>query len=321
MIWVDASNDIGYGHASRCSAIFNTLCTKFEIEIASRYKETFNFFKKKCHFHQLPNSLELAQKQFLNLLNKSSPNIVITDFKYNFPPIFFQNIKKTSNTLVCIENISSGMIYADMVLFPALHFENEIMPEDFSSKAIKQKVFHGADWVILRDDVLSQEKNQNPDKNIVVTTGGSDPHQIFFKLWPIFEKLNIKCTFLAGESFQKYNTLPKDNINQKILPFSIPALNNSSIVISTFGVTVLESLFLNKVVFGISHNKQDAKSSKKMEATYSNYFDLGFFADLTEENFKRVLLILQKPQINNPKALIDGMGRERLLDWLLKGVS
>lgn len=319
IFWVDASHEIGFGHASRCISICETMSSFFEIIVVSRYELTFQFFQK-FQNHKLSSNLIDAQKEFLTILKRTPPKVIVTDFTYNLKINFFRDIKQTSNLLICIGNISPGIIYADMVLFPALHYEDSILPETINKDSIRDKIFHGKDWVILNDEVLKISNSNYQNSGIVVATGGTDPYNIFYKLWEIFDELEVECNFLVGEGFRRRNKIPANTSKINTYPFSIKQLNNSKLIVSAFGQTILEGLYLKKNIIGIPHNQSDTISSKNLEKNIPQYFDAGYYADLNIKKMNNLLTqSMQSPILNN-NSIIDGKGRQRFTDWILENL-
>ena len=315
-IWVDFSEEIGLGHVSRCASLADVLSNYYEIKIVSRNSETSNFFKG-YEFIKIPNEINLASNSFVEILKDNNAYLAITDVKYKLNEDFFYNIKNNSKKYICIENISPGVFYADMLLFPALHFNPDIFKKTFHKDIDHSKIFHGEDWVIIRKEVedyrISESKNNG---DIVITTGGTDPNGIFFILWEIFKKIDVKAYFLIGENFKYRDKLPKGYKKLVVESFNLKRITDSSVVISSFGVSIVECLYLNKKVLGITHHQEDDILSENLSSKISSYFHIGNYREINFKDIKNQLLLAKNYDASQIQNLIDGKGKKRILDWV-----
>ena len=204
-----------------------------------------------------------------------------------------------------------------MLLFPALHFNPDIFKKTFHKDIDHSKIFHGEDWVIIRKEVedyrISESKNNG---DIVITTGGTDPNGIFFILWEIFKKIDVKAYFLIGENFKYRDKLPKGYKKLVVESFNLKRITDSSVVISSFGVSIVECLYLNKKVLGITHHQEDDILSENLSSKISSYFHIGNYREINFKDIKNQLLLAKNYDASQIQNLIDGKGKKRILDWV-----
>ena len=320
IIRVDASSEIGYGHLMRCLALGEKLRSSFDILFLVRHKNTATKIRKQ-EFRVYEIASDVDDESVIISLSSKYPNAVwIIDIKKQFSKGFLPELKRHANLLLLIENLSYDMEVADGVLFPAAHLDEKIL-DPWLDKKHRYRVLSGWDWIILREEFLNI-RSTSKDFPIVVTTGGSDPDGVLFKLWDLLKDQKIQAIFLVGESFSFTDCLPNEDQYLKVEDYNIEYLAKAQTIISTFGSSITECLYLKKPVISVAHSMENAYGSSLLSRRSPACFDLGYFKDLDQERLIKAINTYQEPseEIMNwlNKSPIDGKGAERVKQWLIE---
>ena len=318
LIRLDASASVGYGHLMRCLALGEELRKTYELVFIIREDKSAELIENQGYqVKQIAHDAD-EEAALLLLARKFPDSIWIIDVKTQYTEGFLPELKKSSCILLLIENLSHNMDAADSVLFPAAHLDERIL-DPWLAKDQRHRVLSGWDWILLRDEIL----NVSPSKqtlSLAITTGGSDPNGVFFKIWELLKGTGIHATFLIGNSFAHRDRLPQADENLKIVDYEIEYVASAQYVISTFGVSVAECLFLGKPVISIAHSHENAEGSAILSERTPACIDLGYYEDLKQEN---LLKAIEKCQSSSQeivswldKGPIDGKGARRVADWI-----
>ena len=318
IIRVDASNEIGYGHLIRCLALGETLRKSFDILYVVRHSDSVNKIRQRgFRVHKIASNVD--DEIFLISLAAEFPKAIwIIDIKKQFSKGFLPELKRQSNLLLLIDNLSYDMKAADGILFPAAHLDEKIL-DPWLDKDERYRVLTGWDWIILRDELLNVGSITR-DFPLVVTTGGSDPEGVFFRLWDLLKDQKIHAIFLAGESFSFRKNLPNDDEYLKVKDYDIKYIAGACSVISTFGSSITECLYLKKPVLSVAHSIENAYGSSVLSKRTPACFDLGYFKNLDREALINAINTYQEPSkeiidwLN--ESQMDGKGVERVEQWL-----
>ena len=222
-----------------------------------------------------------------------------------------------------MENLSRGASVASGILFPAAHLDPKILRLDtVLEKSIRPDILEGWDWILIRESLKTNKNlSMSQKSSVVVTTGGSDPHGVAIKLWNLFLENKIRGRFLIGENFSFPDWHFKSSKIVDKAPYNEKDLKSSDIVISTFGVSVYESLYLGKVLLSIGHSRENAIGSEILASRSEAVLDLGYYEDLTAASLMESIRKARKLcQERVTESRIDGAGAMRVVSWLCADV-
>jgi len=318
LIRLDVSNEIGYGHLMRCLALGEVLRKSFDILYLVRKNDSVNeVFQRGFRVREIASDVD-EESLLISLTSEFPKAIWIIDIKKHFSKDFLPKLKRESKLLLLIENLSLDMKAADAILFPAAHLDKKIL-DPWLDKEERYRVLTGWDWILLRDEVLNI-KVITRDFPLVVTTGGSDPAGVFFKLWNLLKDQKIHAIFLVGKSFSFREYLPNDDEYLKVKNYDITYIARACCVISTFGVSITECLYLKKPVLSVAHSIENERGSSVLSKRTPACLNLGYFKNLDRETLVEAINTYQEPvkEITDwlNEGPIDGNGVKRLAQWI-----
>jgi len=317
-IRLDATSSLGFGHLKRCLALCEELQSNFEVIFVVRENESKREVEK-YNFEVIQLIGNANEEDFLLYLASKNPDgIWIIDTKKQLHENFLPSLKENCDVLLLIENISKNMQYADGILFPAAHLDYDILNPWLPNEK-RDKVLTGWDWILLRNEI-TRASVSNVKFPLVITTGGSDPRGVFFKIWDLLKGTNIPATFLIGTSFANRDKLPVADDFMDIAEFDIKYIASAGTVISTFGTSVAECLFLKKPVISLGHSYENAIGSKILSSRTPACINLGYFEDVTRELLLNEINRLKQPNEDIKswfgQNIIDGKGVDRVVSWI-----
>lgn len=320
IIRVDASNEIGYGHLMRCLALGEELRKSFDILYVVRHAGSINKIRQHgFRGYKIPFDVD-DEVAMISLTSKFPIAIWIIDIKKQFSKGFLPELKRHANLLLLIENLSHDLEAADGVLFPAAHLDEKIL-DPWLDKKDRYRVLSGWDWIILRDELLNIAPITR-DFPLVVTTGGSDPEGVFFRLWDLLKDQKVHAIFLVGESFSFRDKLPNQDEYLKVKDYDVNYIARACSVISTFGSSITECLYLKKPVISVAHSIENAHGSSVLSRKSPACLDLGYFKSLDREALIHAINTCQEPSKEITDWLhespIDGKGAKRVKQWLME---
>ena len=193
--------------------------------------------------------------------------IVIFDIKEKIESLLLNRLSAFAKIVIFHDfNISAKL--ADLIIYPIMHLTKLDHKKIRELKTKNNKIIFGKNYIILNKNILN-EKNKTKQtkkikKQISILTGGFDPYNYENKILKILLKnkinLKYKLIFLRGSKSISSNLNSKPNIYYK--KFNFNDLHQSKLIISTFGVTTYEMLYLKKNIINICYNTKSKKEHK-----------------------------------------------------------
>jgi len=331
---VDASSDIGIGHLMRCLALSEELIKRGHIcyfLTKINDDELIDIMKKNNISHQkvkIAATLEEDLDFLINFSNEKDINWVITDH-YDLTTQYIQRIKQNNLKVLSIDDTALIHYYSDIVL-------NQNIGSDklnFSAEGYT-KFLLGPKYAIIRNELLKNEQRTERDtvKKILIMLGGTDKDNFTLKILESLKSFikNLEFKVVIGPLNPFYNDIKKyikeESLKIKLIksPENIADLYlDSDIAISAGGTTCYELAYFGipNIIITIADNQVNiARELDKQKVSVY----LGKKEEVKAKQLKNKFneLVnnhsLQKNISQNGKKMVDGNGKERIVDFMEK---
>ena len=271
-IYCDANKSIGFGHITRCIALY----------------KYFNL----CNLKTSIFGLSIEANNFLgdNAYENKNAEIFILDINYLIHDEFLFYLKKKSNKIITLDWFGKEVPHINIVVFP--HFEVKAL----------NKNFIGFDYIIIRDEILKTNNNKTNKDTALVCIGGGDILSQSEAAAEILIKKGYEVKIIKGPTSKVsknnlYETLYKPKHFSKILACS-------DLIVTNGGGTMFESIYLKKNTISIPQTE--------FEMNVANYaFNNRSIMGIGLESLKSLNSSLLNNDITH-SDFIDGNGVKRI---------
>lgn len=316
VIRVEASQSIGFGHMVRSFTLASELRKEVNVVFFTESEFVVNECEKQKFLCYRCLDDKKGMQKFREEVKNGSIVAIVIDTKNYYPYSIVRSLKTEFQKVFFVENVSRGTIISDAVIFPAPHFNYYHVYKNARFSMPHDKLIFGEDYVLIRNELMNLSVCSGG--GVVVTTGASDPAGVMQKLDEVLNNLKIKAHFLIGEKFLK-PPLELGKKNGSIYTKYHPRyINKADLIISTFGVSVFEALFLQKPTISIGHNLENSEGSKILSQRTNMIKDLGFYQNIDPVLLEASISSFQNIQQKNGKSPIDGLGAKRLRRIILR---
>lgn len=319
----DASTDIGLGHLHRMLSLGEALneCLGYEGSII--YAVNSDDYAKRILRKEKVRFVEQGEDTKENFIDRviayENPDVVVFDQKYDYKKEDIIRWKRKTK-LISIDYIGKDYQLMDKNILPIAHFDESKYPE-FNN------IFWGLKYTIINKNILRFKPKrgfQKEERNIVVTTGGTDPEGVLLKLIPWLKEMDLAANILVlvGQAF-KYKKELEDLIgnlpdNFRVMQYSVQELVKADIAICAYGVSIYELIYLQIPTICISHSVENAQGARILKERYGAIADLGYIKNINPQDLYRAItkLLSDKPyyidMVERCGNLVDGKGAKRV---------
>lgn len=341
---VDATSEIGIGHVMRCIALAQAWQDAFgEVAFASRcessrlreliLKEGFHFFPME-RVHPDPADLMQTLKYLEGQEREVGARWAVLD-GYHFTPEYMSAIRSTGLRLLVLDDTAHLPFYdADILLN-----QNVYAPQlEYFCDAQVLKLL-GSNYVLLRREFLHRGRKAKkiPDKaqNILVTLGGSDPHNTTITVLRAVNELNdhdLRVQVVLGPA-NPHLTIIKEMVcnaanSGGVVKSGVKLIFDADMsrlmdwadmAVSAGGSTCWELAFMGVPFAAIilaDNQNEIVHALAKAGIAYNG----GWFYELSEKRMKEILsaLIYDKKrravQSEKGMSIVDGLGAKRIVE-------
>ena len=315
---VDGSKNLGLGHVKRCMVLAKNLQKKnVSCFFITKFKE-IQALLQSHGFDVFLIETKHEFKQVNSILKAENCTKLVIDSKRKSIGKLFKNMDKQIK-IILIDNLNYSN-YADLIVIPSMRNTKKKYPKN-SIVGIKY-VLHGIEEI---PKIIKRKNN-----SILLTMGGSDKYNITKKIVHEFSKSidDFKLVIVLGKFYNDEKNILKIIKNDKrfhIIKNSsnlTKLLQQSSLGIVTFGITVYEAAICHLPLFVISHSSENDSSAKLIEK-YGLISYLGKYDEIDYANLVKTIVNLFKnksklKKMNQNCFKIDGLGPLRVADRIIK---
>ncbi|ANQ50235.1 hypothetical protein MY04_2867 [Flammeovirga sp. MY04] len=303
---MDAYAKIGLGHLSRTITLINQLLKQSSVEIILLVE--FDQVSRSIFESRVDNEIlvidknNLSEEEFLlSNINTIKPDKIYFDIIYDYSLDFITSIKEKAE-IIFFQNNSKSKFKVDKFILPSIHNDNEYLNDSRWKEGELSILYHGSNYVIFNDSLEKYRSNnliqKEKIKKIIVTTGGSDPEGVMLKLLSFLNGSEYEIFALIGVNFIKKDELEilkrELSSNIHLVDFDYSYFEDCDLVISTFGVTTYELVYLGIPILSVGHAIPNARGSAVMASKISSMIDLGLSKELNIEHFQSSLSKIKK---------------------------
>lgn len=295
MFYVNAGNQFGLGHFYRSLSVAKQL---------SLDGNTIHFVSKKTLFWENQQILikgfshiyleDVLLKDYA-VINKI--NVLYIDTLEDLKDLDLKTIK-TFVTIIIYQNFSKHVKFADIFIAPNISLPNDIIALCLVNNI---KLFNGLEYVLFSEKVRNLKKANFKQRvsKIGISVGGSDPHNCLMYLLKIFLRndffgLNCEFNFFVPTDYQHLLLIP-DRIPNfvRFMDFDFQEIVEQDIIITAFGVSVFEYLYLGIPVICFGHSLENTKSADILTKNTGALENLGFLFHLNDYDLERTLKLMK----------------------------
>lgn len=341
----DGGQKVGMGHIMRCLSLAKEFrkngfrvyfMSKYEQAIKKVQEEGFDVFK-------LPNDeiailegfncgsinkLDEEAKDIIKLIKKHNIEILFID-TYNVTEKYFLDIKPHVNKLAYIDDINKFVYPVDILING--NITGEYM--NYKKYSEDQIMLLGPKYNLIRDEFrnLPDREINKEVKEVMITTGGSDPYNMTLKLLKILleddEIGNLRFNVIVGGGFtnkEELRNISKRNENV-ILYENVKKMSEimlrSDIAISSGGSTLYELCVCGTptLTFIMAYNQ---KFIVEKMSEFGYFQSLGWYNEICKNKLLKLIQELKtdydfrKKIKAKTQKLIDCRGIERIVQIL-----
>ena len=339
VIRADASEQIGAGHIMRCIALGQAWRDKGDevafvshcesVALKNRIvEEGFGFIGVTTPH---PDSSDVEHT--LKVLADSGDETWLVLDGYHFDPAYQKRIRDAGYRLLVIDDMNHLPFYhADILL------NQNIYASDLQYECDKDMIqLLGSKYILLRREFLEsrqkQKKASENAKNVLLTVGGADPHNMTVKIIETLDALNkpeLVVKVVVGPANLNLESIKKKlcyvNFQYQVVygaPDMPSLMDWADLAISAAGSTCWELAYFGvpALLFDVADNQRGLADG--LEAIGFS-INLGWHSDINSETFADQFDRLQKNRqkrkqmANAGYRLVDGNGASRVLATMLK---
>jgi spore coat polysaccharide biosynthesis predicted glycosyltransferase SpsG len=219
----------------------------------------------------------IPSKNKLNTILALQPDLVINDI-LNTDINYIDTLRKNNIKVVNFEDLGEGVKRANIV-FNEL-YDIPVIDGD--------NILWGYEWYFLRDEFDEAKQNNFENvKNVLITFGGTDQHNLTLKTLKIVKDYPFKITIVCGGGYL-YKTELQEYVNKNNLDVEIiyktgvisKKMENIQIAITSNGRTVYELAHMHIPSIIVSqHKREETHHFSKLE---NGFIRLGNFEEIDD---------------------------------------
>ena len=320
---VDAGGTVGLGHFYRSVNLAQQLKQRGHDVYFSHLNSSFwnETTEKEFEFKCFTLDHQNSELQTLEIISQNNIEIYYVDGFIDFNKNFINQLKGKVK-IIFYQNICESRKYADIFILPSIHQGSDFF-QVFNSQT---KVFSGLKYFIFNPVLYNMDHKKNiiPEvSNVGIAAGGSDPKNSLIILYDHIAQLdykNIEFTFYYGQDYLYKQSIPKEhpnNIHFKLFDHS--EIIKNEILITAFGVSTYEFLYLGIPILSFGHQESNAFASTQLALKTNSLISLGEISKLSKQKLDDALKTIldysvRKEITKKAQQILDLKGTERVIE-------
>lgn len=284
LLRVDAGHELGLGNFYRSKSLADRLLelgnTVFFTHLPSDFWDDLER-NENFKYETLALSEESENEQNLFIQNNQI-DIFFVDGNVDFNYDFIARIRKLTK-VVFYQNLSECRYLCDAYILPSIHQQTDFF-ENFSQRT---KIYQSLKYFTFNSTIRQLKRKTDSKKsieNIALLAGASDPSNTLNKMlsWIDFKKFgNISFTFFYGRNYMNEipNSLPSNVVFEQ---FAHERILENDFLISAFGVSTYEFMYLGMPVLAYGHTNSTALAANYLQNKTNSIVSLGLVDVLIE---------------------------------------
>ena len=278
------------------------------------FQTAVDILKKKNFSYHIVESFDSAPSMI-----QEDIDIAILDIQ-NTARTLIEGLKNTFKKIISFEDQGEGRNCVDLLI------DCNVNPEDRQTIPATTKTLFGLPYSVLGSEFrkfhLKQRNFQDEIQSLLITFGGTDPHNITIDLAKLIPN-KLKTTIIIGPGFQDKKTLMElksDHISvEENVEHMAPMLLNHDGVFCSGGVTLHEAMCLGTPAFVINQVKHQENKAKIAEIRGAA-INLGQASSWDKNRLIQIFKLdskILRNMSNTGKKCIDGKGLNRVTEAIL----
>lgn len=335
----DANSAIGSGHLMRCLALAQA-CSEKQMKTIFVLSSSSQEASGNKSLHGLDIRFVSVQPgdrndfmQTSEMADQHKASWIVMD-GYHFEESFYRNLKDRGHRTLCIDDGGHLPFYhSEIVLNQNIHADDN----QYNNRSPQTKLLLGNAYILLRNEFLNHpdrtRKCPDQGERILVTMGGSDPHNMTLEVLKWLSKLSfpdLVADVVLGPSNQYFREIGQF-LHQAPFAYRIHrnAANMASLMahadlaVSSAGTTSWEMAFMGVPGLLIAIAENQYPVAEKLHSLGASVY-LGRPGEIHPEKAQQeIMRLIGSPDLREKQkrigqALVDGMGRERVVREMMK---
>ena len=279
---------------------------------------------------RLPGSLrhfvlkpERANEETLALIERWPVDLLYVDGNQEFSPELALRIKQQAR-LVFYQNLSASRKLADLYILPSIHQGIEF----FSDFSLQTRVARGLDYTMFHPElaqVRPKSRQRIKWQSLALSAGGSDPANTLLRLYGMLKTLDAlpaRLLFFYGKDYMHHKEIPADiPAGWEFRPFSHQEILQQDALLTAFGVSAYEFLYLGMPLLAYGHQESTAHASGFLAGQSQAFVNLGNIEELEPARLQEAIdrlgqYAFRRELSQKARALMDLRGPERVAGLL-----
>ncbi|WP_048601368.1 UDP-2,4-diacetamido-2,4,6-trideoxy-beta-L-altropyranose hydrolase [Rubeoparvulum massiliense] len=328
--YADGGQTLGMGHIMRSLSLAKAF-TRHGAQVAffSRYPEGIAKVREEGYLVYTLPSNQFEAKSIISELEGKAFDILVVDH-YEVTPSFFLAIKPYAKVLVYIDDLNAYRYPVDIII------NGNITGEYLKYEALyEEQVFLlGPQYNLIREEFkgLPQRHVNKSVRDILITTGGSDPHHLTewiiqaIRSEPRMKEISLHV--VIGNSFQFDEQLKKKLNSDNHIHFykNIARISElmlrADLAISSSGSTLYELCACGVPTLGFIMADNQQMISEQMDQC-GFIKSMGWYTEVSSrqliDNLKHLMddYITRQEMVSKQQSLVDGKGTERIVEKII----